>query len=106
MEMVDALPGGRARVGNQPEAALGDAGFTGELGGDGEQATEHLGVGLCKVGRRVHVAPGNQQKVSRRLRVDVVESKNEVVIVDDVCRDLATDEAAKQAVLVGHGTDV
>ena len=46
------------------------------------------------------VASRDDQHVRRRLRIDVIEGDDAVVLVDDGCGDLTRDDLAEQA--VGH----
>ena len=47
----------------------------------------------------------DDQDVGRRLGVDVAEGNDEVVLVDEVGRDLAGDDAAEEAVGGFHWAD-
>ena len=104
MQMGHALAGARAGVGHEPKARLGDTGVACQLRRDGEQAAERrrLGVGQC--GGRDDVLARDQQQMSRRLGRDVAKREDEIVLVEDVGRNLATGDLAEEAGSVGSSS--
>ena len=57
-----------------------------------------IGPGLRDLGRRRDVLPRHQQDVGRRLRMEVADGEDEVVLVDAHGRDLARRDPAEQAI--------
>ena len=107
MQMVNLLSALGAGVGNQPKPTLGvgvHALLQGQFGGEQQHAPQQrlvLGADL-RHGRDVQL--GDDQKMDRRPRVDVVEGKNLFVFIDFFARNLAGNDFAKNAVGVGvHG---
>src|SRR5262249_59703095 len=69
-----------------------------DLAGGKETAAEHLGVCGLHCHDRADVALGDDQQMDRRLRVDVLEREDRVVLVLDVGLARARDDAAENAV--------
>ncbi len=107
MQMVNLLPALGAGVGHQPKTTLRigvHALLQGKLGGQQEHAPQKVLVLRAHLRHGGDVQLGDQQKMHRRPRVDVVESKNLFVFIDFFARYLAGNDFAKDAVGVGvHG---
>ncbi len=90
-----------AGVGDDPKASL-RIGFgtlrEGQLGRQREHAPDQGLVFRTNMGHRDDVDLGNDQKMNRRPRVDVVKGQNLVVFVDFARRNLARDDFAKYAI--------
>ena len=101
VHVVDDLSALRPRVHAEPEAFLGVAGILGQSASGHHTAAEHEGVLVRRVDQRGDVATRDDEQMDRRLRVDVLERDNRVVLLHDVARTLARDDAAEQAVVHG-----
>src|SRR5215470_19358849 len=100
MHVVDNLAAFQPAVHAQAVAALGQAPRLSDLASGQETAAEHLGVARLHRHDRADVALGDDQQMDRRLRVDVLEREDRVVLVFDVGPALPRDDTAKDA--VGH----
>src|SRR5262245_63882944 len=98
MHVVDNLAAFQPAVHAQAVAALGQALVLSDLASGQETAAEHLGVARLHRHDRADVALGDDQQMDRRLRVDVLEREDRVVLVLDVGLARARDDAAENAV--------
>src|SRR2546430_7983317 len=101
VDVVDDLPALWPAMHSEPVAALGEALRLAQRSGRKEAAAQHFDVASLHRHDRWDVAPRNDQEVDGRFGVDVSERDDRVVLVLDVGRSLAVDDAAEHA--VGHG---
>ena len=105
MQVEDALAGAGARVRHQPEAALGQPGLARKPRRSLEQSAEHWPVVGGEVLGGFDVLARDQQDVRRRLGADVAKGEDEIILVDDVGRDLTAGNPAEKAVGLDHAWD-
>lgn len=86
--MENALPGSRARIDDHAIAFFSDPDLIRHLRGDPQHVAEHDLVLRSSVVQRIHVLAGDDQDVPRRLRIDVFERHNVIILVEDVRRKL------------------
>jgi hypothetical protein len=99
VEVEDRLAGALAVVGDEPE--VGETAFRrARRRALGERAQEPR-VRRPDVRELLDVPAGDDEDVSRRLRGDVLEREDRLVLIDLLRRDLAGDDPAEDA--VGHG---
>src|SRR4051812_23105656 len=101
MDVEDRLPCLCVGVEDRPEPAVGVALIARHRGGAAEHLTDQRLVAGLKIVQRRNVPLRDDQRVQRRLRVDVVEDHEVVVFVDYRCGNLLAHDAAEQA--IGHG---
>src|SRR2546422_3079505 len=88
-----------AAVHSQPIPALGQSlGLTDRAGRE-KTAAEDLGILALHRHDRGDVALGHDEEMDRRLRVDILEGQNRIVLVLDVRVTLTRDDATERAVL-------
>jgi hypothetical protein len=97
MEVVDGLPAVTPHVGDDPIAAFGDPLCAGELRNILEDSGEEIAVARSQIVGGGDVSPRQQKDVCRRLRVDVTDGDDQVVLVDPRRGQLARDDAAEEA---------
>ena len=102
MQMADRLATVGAGV-DDDSIAFGEALLSCDLSGGGEELTEQFGVLGCRGGERGEVLPGDDEQVRGSLRVQVGESYDSVVFVDEFGGDCAGDDFAEDAVGNAHG---
>src|SRR3990172_9803434 len=101
MDVEHGLAGAVAVVNDHPVAALFKAFLGGDFPRDKEEVSHELPV---RHGDAVNVRDmlfGNDERVDRRLGIDVLEGDRMLVLVDDRGRDLLFDDPAENAVRVG-----
>jgi hypothetical protein len=103
MEMGHRLTSPLAGIRYQAKAAVDYSCFTGKLRRDGEEPAEHRRMRVGQVRGRDDVLARHEQQVCRSLWVEVGDRDDQVVVVQELRRDLARDDAAEDAVDVGHG---
>src|SRR2546429_6614781 len=101
VDVVDDLPAPWPAGASEPVAGLSEALRLAQRSGRNEAAAQHFGVASLHRHDRRDVAPRDDQEVDGRLGVDVSERDARVVLVLDVGRSLAVDDAAEHA--VRHG---
>jgi hypothetical protein len=99
MDVADGLSAQLVAVHHQAKA-LGAALLAGQLLGGVQQVAGQRLVGFGEVGEGGDVALGDHQKMHRRLRADIVEGDELIVLVELARRNLTGDDLAEQAV---HG---
>src|SRR2546426_593272 len=97
VDVVDDLPALWPAVHSEPVAALGEALRLAQRSGRNEAAAQHFGVATAHRHDRGDGAPGDDQGGEGRFGVDVWERDARVVLVLDVGRSLAVDDAADHA---------
>lgn len=98
--MVHRLPPISTAVDNGP-IAIRQSFLIGDLANDSKQVPDEICVAGIHFGQRLDRELGNNQHVSRRLRIDIAEGQTAVVLVDDVGRDLFVDDLLKDGRHVG-----
>ena len=98
VQVIDALSSGRTGVRDKSEARLGDAFCPCHARGHVEQPAQQLGVIGTQLGRRADVLSRYQQEMRWRLGRHVAETYDEIVLGNDVRRNVAAGDAAEQAV--------
>src|SRR5262249_3700737 len=97
MQMKDRLPSATAAVEDHP-VAVSQLPLGGQLRCHPNHAAQQLSIAGSGLGKRSDVLPRADQKMRRRLRVDIFESKDLGVFVDDSCWRLFTTNLAKNAI--------
>src|SRR3990170_3738371 len=97
MEVEDALARLGSDVRHHPVAAA-ETGLVRDALDDAEEPDQQAGVGIGQGMGIGDVAARDDEHVRRRLRVDVAEGDDLVILVDPVGRDLARHDAAEEAV--------
>lgn len=97
MEVEDALPGVRPNIEHQPVAAIGQPFFPGDAVRGAKEGGEQLGIERVRFIDAADVVARNHQDVRRRLGMDVAESDDLIVLIDDLSWDLARRDAAERA---------
>ena len=99
MDVENALAGALAAVEHEA-VAVGD-GYVGcDRAGGGEYRAQVVVMQRAEVVGGRDVILGDDQHVMRRLRIDIPESEDQVILEDDIGRDLAPDYLAKKAIVV------
>ena len=101
MEVEDGLAGAGADV-EDGAVALLDVALAGDLGGREVAAADDFGVGGLGFFQSGEMTLWNDQYMRRSLRTDVFEGQDVVIFVDFPARNLAADDAAEEAVRIGH----
>jgi hypothetical protein len=101
VEVEDGLSGTGADV-EDGAVALLDVALAGDLGGGQVAAADQFGVGGLGLFQSGNMFFGNDEDVGGGLRVDVFEGENVVVLVDFLGGNFAAQNAAEQAVGIGH----
>src|SRR4030095_146053 len=81
----------------EPISALGQSPVLTDLACSEEAAAENLDVPRLHRGDRSDMAFGDDEKMDRRLRVDVLEGEDRIVLVVDLRMSLTGDDAAEHA---------
>src|SRR5688572_22282371 len=102
MDMEYRLPGLAIGVEYGPESFGRQAAFRGDYRRPAHHLAHERIVSGLKIVQRLDVPLRDDEHVGWRLRVDVVEGQHAVVLVDDRCRNLASDQLAEEA--IGHVT--
>ena len=104
MDVEHGLPGLAVRVEDRSVPALVIAVLRRQGGRPAKHRTHETIVAWRQVVQRGDVLPWHDQHVQRRLRIDVLEGHQRVVLVDDGARDFTRDDLAEEAVrVVLHG---
>jgi hypothetical protein len=99
MEMKDTLSGTLADVRHNPIARLGDAFPTRDLRRSQQKLGRQLGIGCRQLGYAGDVSSRDHEHVEWSLRLDVSKRQPAVSLGNDIRRDLATGDPAKQTIL-------
>jgi hypothetical protein len=84
MQVVDALPGIGAGIHRDPVARLSHSRLVRHAIAGQQYAAEYVGVRLVGVPQGSNVLPGDHKDVDGCLGVDVVESHDRVILVNDI----------------------
>lgn len=101
MEMKYALASVRSGVDDDPVPGLGNPLQFRDLTADQQQPSEQLSIRVLQLSQRDHMFSGNDQRMDRRLRIDIVECDHQIVLIDEGCRNSPRDDFAKET--VAHG---
>jgi len=101
VEVEHGLSGAGADV-EDGAVALLDVALAGDVGGGEVAAADEFGVGGLGLFQSREMFLGDDENVRGRLRVDVFEGENVVVLVNFTGGNFALDDAAEEAVGVGH----
>ena len=96
MKMGDGFPAIRPVVDHQTVAGFLDAQFGGQFGGFQQEMSQDLMVlwmGFSKTGNGLL---GHDYHMHRRLRLDVSEGQHEIILINDVGRNLPSDHFLKK----------
>jgi hypothetical protein len=96
VQVIDLLSAVPVAVDDEPVAILGDALAAREVARDDEHMTDQCLIAVGDVVRRRYRLVGNDQDVGRRPRMDVAEGRDALVLVDDVRRQFAPDDALEE----------
>ena len=91
-------PASRVGVEDGPEAAIRVAPLACERGSAADHLADERIVLWGERVEAVDVLPGHDQRVQRRLRVDVAEGDEPIVLVNHRCRNLAVHDFAEETV--------
>jgi hypothetical protein len=94
VEMEDCLARLGAVIHHQP--ALLRAVFPGELSADADDLADERFVFACNRGRAAEMFLGNDQEMSRRLRRDVPEGEDLIILIQFAGRDFTVDDPAEK----------
>jgi hypothetical protein len=97
MQMLDALTGRSSAVGDDPEAVL-EAELVSELRDDLEDMSDYSGIIGAHLCAGADMLPRDDEKVPRRLRVNIIESVDEVIRINAARGDLPRSYLAEKAV--------
>ena len=100
--MKDGLTYACARVDNCAIAALGEPLLVGNARGDPQEMAERSFVSLRSFVEGFHVIARENEHMHGRLRIDVAKGDRALILVDNVCGNLARDDSAKEALLFRH----
>ena len=100
MQMKYALTRVRPRIDHDTKAALGDSVVASELTRYHENLADDCANFRLDVEDTRNVLARDDEKMNRRLGIDVFEDHNVIVLIHDVGLDLSADDTAKQA--IGH----
>ena len=101
MQVRHGFAGVGAVVEDEAVAAFFQAEFLRDFGGFEQQMAEGLMIFGAGFGEARNRFPGNDQNMRRRLRIDVAEGDDLVVLEDDVRRNFAGDDFFKES--FAHG---
>ena len=93
MDMPDRLAAVTSGVEDDPVTAAGDAFSDRDLVGMRYHLGQQPVPGRGKLGHVSVMSTGDNQHVNRRLRVNVAEGDDPVILKDDVCRNFTRDDA-------------
>jgi hypothetical protein len=102
VEMEDGLAGAGADV-EDGAVSVFDVALAGDLGGGEMAAADDFGVFCLGFFESGEMSFGDDEDVRGGLRVDVFEGEDVGVLVDFFGGDFAGDDAAEEAVGIGHG---
>jgi len=97
VEMVDSLAAVRAGVDDQA-VAVGEVLGAGDFHGCGEEMAEHGGVLRRGMGVGGEVLLGDEQDMDRRLRIDVREGEDVVILIEALGGDGTGCDFAEEAI--------
>jgi hypothetical protein len=83
--------------------SLLDIASAGDLSGREVTAADHFGILRLRFFQSSKMLSGDDQHMRRRLRIDVLKSKDMLILVNFLGRNLATENAAEEATARGVG---
>ncbi len=101
MQVEDRLAGAGTDIEDGTVSVL-EVALAGDLGGCQMAAADDVGVGGGSLFQSGEVALGNDEHVRRRLGVDVFEGEDVVILVNLLSGDFVAQDAAEEAVGIGH----
>jgi hypothetical protein len=101
VQVKDGLSGTGADV-EDGAVALLDVALAGDVGGGEVAAADEFGVGGFGLFQAGEMFLGNDEDVRGRLRVDVFEREDVVVLINFFRGNIALDDAAEEAMGIGH----
>lgn len=106
MEVKDRLPAVAALIENEPVAVGRQTFLRCQLGGGGEEGGQQGRVPGGQGGHSVEMLIGNDQNMRGRLRVNVAEGGDQVILIDDSGRQISGGDLAEKAghKSVGYGS--
>lgn len=99
MDVKDALSGPDAAVDRDAEAALRYPMLFGQSIGNAEHLPDQLVIFNRRIEERGDVLTRHDQEMDRRSRIDVLESDDTAVLIDEFALNLAFDNPAEQTVV-------
>lgn len=96
MNVMHALTRPRPTIRHQPKALLFESLVAGELSAHAQKMTHEAQILVGDVEQGGNVLVRNNQKVNRRLRVDILEGGHEVIAIDDLSLDLPADDTTEK----------
>jgi hypothetical protein len=99
--MKDRLSGAEADV-EDGAVSLLDVALAGDVGGGEVAAADQFGVGGFGLFQSGKMFFGDDEDVRGGLRIDVFEGEDVVVLVNSLGGDFAAEDAAEEAIGIGH----
>ena len=103
MQVLHRLSGVIPAVGDNAESP-GEVFLSGDHSGGLQAARRKMGIAGIDGSGGFDMLLGYNQNMRRRLRIDVPESKDEIILVNLCRRDLSVDDLAEQA--IGHSKNL
>ena len=100
MNMKYGLPGAGAVIDDHPVSLRVQPLVLSDLFCGQEEVADKVSVGFGHAVNIGNMFFGNDERVDRRLRVNVLEGGHEIVFVNDLGRDLFSDDPAEKAVWI------
>lgn len=101
MEVKHALAAMGSGVDDNTVSGLGNPLQFRDLTANQHQPSQQLGIRILQLSHRDHMCSGNDERMGRRLRIDIVECDHQIVLVNEGCRNSPRDDFAKET--VAHG---
>ena len=95
MEMEYRLAGIASGVRDDPIAGLRQPLLFRHLGTGHQELSQEVGVLIAAVLHRCHMLFGNDERMDRRLRIDIVEGQRAIVLVHDLGRESPSEQFCK-----------
>ncbi len=89
MDMPDHLPAGRVAIDNDPETVFSKTEVMGDLAGDLMNMTDQFIICSCQIKNGADMLARNDQEMMRRLRVDVLDDDQTIILENLLAGDLA-----------------
>jgi hypothetical protein len=100
MNMEDSLPGIRVGVEHNPIPTLKDALDLGNLPGGKSNISKQLRIGGSKLPQVPVPLPRHNQNMNPSLRPNIPEGKGGLILIDDIGRDLPTNDPFKESLSI------
>jgi len=88
MNMIYRLPSVTVTIENSPVTAIGDSPLGGDLLCREVHFPQHFPIIIRNIIGGGYMLAGNNQNVMRRLGIDVIESEDRIIFMDDITGDL------------------